>query len=93
MSLASWLPRLESKLLPPHVRVAGVASAFIQSRALHVAAQLDVADALAAGPLPVEELAKSKGVRGEHLARVLRLLTTVGIFREVQPGGTLLSLS
>jgi hypothetical protein len=52
---------------------------------LSVAARLGVADALAAGPLPVEELAGRVGAHARSLAKVLRILADEGIFTEVAP--------
>lgn len=55
------------------------------SQALGVAARLGIADLLKDGPLAVEQLASMTGVQADPLARVLRLLTGVGVFREVDP--------
>jgi len=82
-SLASWLPRLQASLLPPHLNAVMLATAFAPSKALYAATQLGVADALAGGPLPAAELAAQKGVKGDDLRRILRALTAHGIFSEV----------
>lgn len=58
----------------------------LQTKALYAAAELGVADALAGGPLPVEQLAAPRGVKPDALCRVLRLLASMGIFKEVRPG-------
>ncbi|MFE0020346.1 methyltransferase [Amycolatopsis sp. NPDC059021] len=49
---------------------------------IHVIAELGVADALGAGPLPVDDLAKRVGANPDGLYRALRTLATVGIFTE-----------
>jgi hypothetical protein len=56
------------------------------SQALYVAARLGIADQLAAGPRPVEELAKTSGANPDALHRLLRLLASYGVFEEKGPG-------
>src|SRR4051794_32600603 len=50
--------------------------------ALSVAAKLRVADALAAGPRAVADLAAETGTHAPSLYRVLRALASVGVFAE-----------
>jgi O-methyltransferase domain len=50
------------------------------SRCLHVAADLGIADHLAETPRPVPEIAAEVGADADALIRVLRVLTTYGIF-------------
>jgi O-methyltransferase domain len=47
-----------------------------------VAAQLGVADILASGPRPIADLAAATGADAQSLYRVLRALTSRGLFRE-----------
>ena len=54
--------------------------------ALAVAAQLRVADALAAGPKAVTDLAAETGAHAPSLYRVLRALASVGVFAEDEGG-------
>jgi hypothetical protein len=56
------------------------------TRALGLAADLDVARALAAGPRKVEDLARERGIDADTLYRVLRALASDGIFEETEPG-------
>jgi hypothetical protein len=56
------------------------------SQALYVAAKLGVADLLADGPRPVEELATATQTHAQSLRRVLRALASVGVFTEASPG-------
>lgn len=56
------------------------------SQAITVAAQLGVADALAGGPLPIEELAAQVGADADALRRLLRALIGKGIFRRRHDG-------
>lgn len=50
------------------------------ARALHVAAELGVADVVGDMPLPVAVIAEKVGAQADPLARVIRLLATRGIF-------------
>ena len=56
------------------------------TQAIYVAAETGIADLLAAGPKPAEELARTIGVHGESLYRVLRALATLDLFREDEEG-------
>jgi O-methyltransferase domain/Dimerisation domain len=56
------------------------------TKALGVAADLGVADALAAGPRPVEELARVTRAEPDVLNRILRALASDGVFAEDEPG-------
>ena len=58
---------------------------FAASQMLYVAARLKVADALAAGPKPIHQLAGEIGARPEPLLRILRALAAFGVFR-LAPG-------
>jgi hypothetical protein len=55
-------------------------------QAIHVAASLGVADVLAQGPLPAEELAARVGARADPLGRLLATLASFGIFA-LEPDG------
>jgi SAM-dependent methyltransferase len=63
-----------------------LASAFYTSQALYVAAKLDVAEHLAAGPRDGDDLAAALGVNAGALRRVLRLLVSAGVFVERDDG-------
>jgi len=52
---------------------------------IHVAAELGVADHLATGERPVEELAEVCGAGSDGLFRLLRGLASLGIFQETAP--------
>jgi hypothetical protein len=55
-------------------------------QAVYVAAKLGVADLLADGPLPVEELARGAGAHPDGLRRLLRALASFGVFAEDDDG-------
>jgi hypothetical protein len=63
----------------------GIASGFELSGCLYVAAKLNIADRVAAGPRPVETLAADTNTHADALYRVLRALVSVGVFSEPQP--------
>jgi O-methyltransferase domain len=56
------------------------------TRALALAADLRVAQALADGPRGVDELARASGADPDTLHRILRALASDGIFEETEPG-------
>ena len=58
---------------------------FWASRALAVAAELDLAGLLAAGPQPVDELAARTETHAPSLFRLMRALESVGVFTQVSP--------
>lgn len=57
-------------------------SGHIVAQALYVAAELGIADLLAAGARSVAELAQSSGAHAPSLYRVLRTLASLGVFVE-----------
>ena len=60
---------------------------FVNSKAIHVAAKLNIADHIAAnGPMSAAELAKLSGAHEESLYRLLRALASNGIFEEKPDG-------
>lgn len=65
-----------------------MARGLLVAKALQLAAELGLADLLAAagGPLPVAELAAATGCHERSLFRVLRALASQGIFRDVGGG-------
>jgi SAM-dependent methyltransferase len=58
----------------------------ITVQAVHVAARLDLADLLAGGPKTVAELAEATKTDRVSLGRLLRALSSLGIFAEDAPG-------
>lgn len=70
----------------PHVAVWQTTNAIVASRALHVVAELGVADHIGDHPVPVDELAAACGADARSLDRILRLLASTGIFARSSPG-------
>lgn len=56
------------------------------TQAIYVAAEIGIADSLAAGPRTAEELAGETQTQGASLYRVLRALASIGIFTEDPEG-------
>ena len=71
---------------PPLAALLGVATGYQLSKCLYVAAALGVADALAKGPLTVEDLAEEVGAHAVSLRRLLRALVSAGVFAGDQTG-------
>ncbi|MBI5258559.1 MAG: methyltransferase [Burkholderiales bacterium] len=71
---------------PPGQLLLQVGTAFWQSRALYLAARLDLAGLLADGEADTATLAAQAGAQADALARLLRLLAAMGVFDEVAPG-------
>jgi hypothetical protein len=64
------------------IAVVSMALGYVVGQALHAAAQLGIADLVAAGPRPIDDLAAAVGAHGPSLYRVLRMLAGVGVFIE-----------
>ncbi|ORV81716.1 hydroxyneurosporene methyltransferase [Mycobacterium interjectum] len=80
------LYRLHQRLTPAPAAMMEMIIASWTSQAITAAAQLGVADALADGPLPVEQLAARVGADADALGRLLRALIGKGIFRQRRDG-------
>lgn len=80
------LYRLNQRLTPAPAALFEMILAGWTSQAITVAAQLGVADALADGPLPIDELAARVHADADALRRLLRALISRGIFRQRRDG-------
>lgn len=67
---------------PEYNLIVGLWLGWLVSRALHVAAELGVADVLSAGPKEISELAASTDSHPQSLYCLLRLLASYGVFAE-----------
>lgn len=72
--------------LPPEARLWNLLRGALTARAAGIAADLGVAEALAAGPRPVDDLARELRTDADALHRILRALASDGVFVEEQPG-------
>ncbi|HYX76142.1 MAG TPA: methyltransferase [Gaiellaceae bacterium] len=72
--------------IAPEEQIWNLLRGALMTRALGIAADLHVAEALTDGPRPVAELAGAAGVDADALRRVLRALASDGFFAEEEPG-------
>jgi len=86
LKFAAWLQNLPNRTTPPPFRLLQIGSAFWQSRALYVAATLDIAGVLGDDECPVEALAVRCSAAPDPLFRLLRMLAAMGVFTESAPG-------
>ena len=68
--------------LPPPVQLFEIATGFMKSQAIYVAAKLGIADLLKDDAKNITELAKITGADRDSLYRLLRALASIGIFAE-----------
>ncbi len=69
----------------PFENVSAIIRGFWASRALAVAAELELADLLANGPVSVEALADRTKTHSPSLFRVMRALESIGVFTQASP--------
>jgi hypothetical protein len=72
--------------VPPEARLWDLMRGTMTAKALAVASDLGIADALADGPRSSTNLAAEKGADADTLHRVLRALASDGVFSEGEPG-------
>lgn len=72
--------------LPPEARLWNLIRGALGTKAFGIAADLGVADALAAGPRSIPDLAEDNGADADTLYRILRALASDGVFAEDEPG-------
>ena len=70
----------------PQEQILGIVNNHWQSCCVGAAAQLELADLLAEGPLHVDTLAERTKTHGPSLYRMLRALESTGIFSQTSPG-------
>lgn len=85
MKFGSWLQSIPNKVTPPPFRLMQIGSAFWQSRALYVAARLDIATVLGDEELHADAIATRVAANSEATGRLLRLLAAIGVFEEKAP--------
>ena len=87
MRVMARIQGLPARMTPTPFRLLEIGSAFWQSRALFVAARLDIASILGGETLAADEIAGRVAVDGEALYRLLRMLAAMGIFEQTPQGG------
>ena len=86
LGLVDWIQGLPSKTTPPPFRLMQLGSLFWQSRVLYVAVRLDIASVLGNQNLAIGELAANASCHPDSLYQLVRMLISMGIFQEVEPG-------
>lgn len=69
----------------PQEQIMGFIMSIVQGRCVVAAAELELADVLAKGPLPVETIAGQAKADVDHVFRLMRALETIGLFTQVAP--------
>lgn len=85
MKFGVWLQAIPNKVTPAPFRLVQIGSAYWQSRALFVAARLDIATVLGSKNLTAVELAERIGTNADALGRLMRMLAAIGVFEETAP--------
>jgi hypothetical protein len=70
----------------PQAQLRNLLMSFVASRALQVAAELGLADALANGPKDRDALAREVGAHPEAMNRLMRALASLGVFDQLPDG-------
>lgn len=87
MTTHAVAPTQDRETLPPDAQLLQLATGAFVSQAIYVAAKLGVADLLADGPRSTEYLSVATGTHEPSLYRVLRSISSIGVFTEL-PDGT-----
>jgi ubiquinone/menaquinone biosynthesis C-methylase UbiE len=77
---------MEQQQLPPQLAMIQMATSFWVPLAIHTAAKWRVADFLEDGPKTAAELAHATGTQEDTLRRLLRSLSSLGVFAELDDG-------
>ncbi|WP_319436324.1 methyltransferase [Mycobacterium sp. RTGN5] len=80
------LSQLSGRMVPPPIAMLELVLGTWVSQAIQVASALDIADALADGPLPAAELAKRVDADPDGVDRLMRALVSRGVFRRGRDG-------
>lgn len=82
MGFVDFLEKLRRKLLPPQVVFLNFAIGnIVIHRSIYVVAELKIADILKDGPKSIDQLARETQTDPDTLHRIMRTLTSVGIFK------------
>ncbi len=76
------MTNVQPETLPPPAILLQMMTGYQRAQAVYIAAKLGVADLLADGPRPVEELAAATQSHTSSLYRLLRALASIGVFTE-----------
>jgi hypothetical protein len=85
MGFANVLQNIPAKVTPPPFRLMQIGSLFWQSRALYVATRLGLADEIGDTEKSTKEISTNLQLHEDHLYRLMRMLSSMGIFDEIEP--------
>jgi hypothetical protein len=71
--------------VPPQAQLAEIGLGLWRTRAITIAAELELADHLASGSLHLDELASRTKTHASSLFRLLRALESIGVFEQTSP--------
>lgn len=77
---------MNESTMSEHAYLLRLINGFMASRAVHMAAELAIADLLSDGTRTSEDLARETGTDPASLHRLLRVLTSLGVLEETSPG-------
>jgi hypothetical protein len=80
------LERMAQRMMPPHFALLYEISGARNAQAVCTAAELGIADVLAAGPRSAGEIAAEVDAHPDAIARLMRLLSSRGIFKRTDRG-------
>lgn len=92
LRLLNWIEKFRVAVTPPSVTLMDMAGCFWYSTSLYAAAKMCVADLVHAqfpAPVPVDDLAAQIGCHPDDIYRLLRALSTKGVFAETSLPGPL----
>lgn len=87
MRFGQWFQTLPAKMTPAPFRLMQISSAYWQSRALYVVANLDIASVLEQRELSAEEIAARTDTDPDAIFRLMRLMVAMGVFERGPTGG------
>lgn len=82
MCFANWLQQIPNKVTPPPFRLIQIGSALWDSRALYIGTKLGLADEIGDKEITISSLANTLNLYDDHLYRLMRMLSSIGIFTE-----------
>ena len=72
--------------MPPPAQMMQIISGFWTSCSVYAAAKLNLGALLSEGPMTAEQIAKATGTHAPSMFRVMRALSSVGVFRQNEDG-------
>jgi hypothetical protein len=87
LRIVNFLGSVQKRLLPPPgILLDHTISDIVKVRCVYLAAELGIADLLKDGPKSIDQLANETGTNPDALYRLMRALSSIGIFKTNQRG-------